>query len=87
MSKNEVVITDEELLIKEILRIFIKTKLTSVSLIQRKFGLTYNAALKLMEKIEQKGYVGPEIQGRRDLLLTDDEYEALYGESAFGLRN
>jgi len=53
----------------------------STSLIQRNFKLGYGRAVKLIEQMEEKGYVGP-INGQkpREVFLTPEQFKQTFGD-------
>ncbi len=65
----------------EALRYVILNGSASISLIQRKCSVGYNRAGKIVEWMEDKGYVSPfEGAKSRKVLITKEEFESLYGE-------
>ena len=63
------------------LKIVVKLGQASISLIQRKCGVGYNHAGKIVEWMEAMGYIAP-FEGKskaRDVLLTKEEFESKYG--------
>ena len=79
-------ISDEELddLFTNALKYFIETDEVSVKSLQRRFFIGYARASKIMNQMEQKGFVSePDENNERKLLITMDEYERLYGEKRF----
>lgn len=53
----------------------------SISRLQRVFSLGYNRAARIVDKMEAKGYVEPQIAGKKDraVLLTMEQFNELYG--------
>ena len=54
----------------------------SISRIQRVFSLGYNRAARLVDKMAAKGYVEPQIAGKKDraVLMTMEQFKAAYGD-------
>ena len=50
---------DEDPMYSEVVKFVIAGQKASTSLIQRKFGLGYNQAARIVDMMEQKGVVGP----------------------------
>ena len=72
---------DDDPLYVQSLAIVVKLGSASISLIQRKCSVGYNHAGKIMEWMEEKGYVSP-FDGKakaRTVLLTKEEFESKYG--------
>jgi S-DNA-T family DNA segregation ATPase FtsK/SpoIIIE len=61
----------------EAVKLILETRQASVSVLQRRLGLGYTRAARLIDMMEDEGIVGP-YQGSkpRDILLTAEEYEA-----------
>ncbi len=68
---------DEEELLEEAIKIVLQSKRGSVSLVQRKLGIGYCRAARLIERMGEMGLVG-EYRGAkpREVLVTYDEYIA-----------
>lgn len=61
-------LTDEQLL-RKIYNLMRDTGKTSVSFMQRKLGLGYNRTAKLLDTLEDRGYISPDAgNGKRDIL-------------------
>lgn len=74
---------DLEAVIKEVLRHFLSVGQTTVatSYLQRKFRLGYNLAAKIMDTMEERGFVGPlEDRKPRAVLITREKFREIYGE-------
>ncbi len=62
------------------LKIVIINKQASISLLQRKMSLGYATAGKVIDWMEEKGYIGPfDGPKSREVLITMDKFEELYG--------
>lgn len=57
-SKNESE-TKEETLYEKVVNFLIEKQIASTSIIQREFGLGYNAAARLIDELEENGIIGP----------------------------
>ena len=51
--------TDFDVLYDDVVSYIAKEKKISISLIQKEFGVSYTKAIKIMEKLEENGVVGP----------------------------
>lgn len=64
----------------EALRCVILSNSASISMIQRKVGIGYNLAGRIIEWMEDMGYVSPfDGETARKVLITKEQFEALYG--------
>ncbi|MFA6078888.1 MAG: DNA translocase FtsK, partial [Candidatus Omnitrophota bacterium] len=65
----------------EAVRMILESKQASVSVLQRRLGLGYTRAARLIDMMEDEGVVGP-YQGSkpRDILISLEEYEAKNGQ-------
>jgi S-DNA-T family DNA segregation ATPase FtsK/SpoIIIE len=65
---------------EEAVKLVLETRQASVSLLQRRLGLGYTRAARLIDMMEDDGVVGP-YQGSkpRDILMTLEEYQAKDG--------
>ncbi|MBE5731079.1 MAG: DUF87 domain-containing protein [Clostridiales bacterium] len=73
--------TAEDPLMKHILRKFIEMNLASASQIVRRFSVGYNRASRIMDQMEEKGYVGPMDGSKsRELYITREKFKEIYGE-------
>lgn len=68
---------DKDEVYEEAVRLILESKQASVSVLQRRLGLGYTRAARLIDMMEDEGIVGP-YQGSkpRDLLMTLEEYQA-----------
>ncbi len=66
---------------EEAVKMILETQQASVSVLQRRLGLGYTRAARLMDMMEDEGIVGP-YQGSkpRDILITLEEYETKSGK-------
>lgn len=60
---------------EEAARLFVKDKIASVSLLQRKFAIGYNRAGRLMDQFEAMGIVGPDTGNNTRSVLCENEDE------------
>ena len=65
---------------KEVLKIFVEQNRVSATYIQRKFAKGYNTVANVMDYLEEKGYVSPQVNNKRQLLITKSEFYNLYPE-------
>lgn len=65
---------------KEVLKIFVEQNRVSATYIQRKFSKGYNTVANVMDYLEEKGYVSPQVNNKRQLLITKSEFYNLYPE-------
>ena len=75
---------DDELF-ESAVRLVVSGGQASTSMLQRRFKVGYTRAARLVDIMEQKGIVGP-LDGAkpRDILMTRDEVDALFGGSTTG---
>lgn len=71
---------DKDEVYEEAVRMILESRQASVSVLQRRLGLGYTRAARLIDMMEDEGIVGP-YQGSkpRDLLITLEEYQARSG--------
>jgi S-DNA-T family DNA segregation ATPase FtsK/SpoIIIE len=71
---------DKDEVYEEAVRMVLESKQASVSVLQRRLGLGYTRAARLIDMMEDEGIVGP-YQGSkpRDLLISLEEYQAKSG--------
>jgi len=67
---------DKDEVYEEAVKLILESRQASVSVLQRRLGLGYTRAARLIDMMEDEGIVGP-YQGSkpRDLLITLEEYE------------
>lgn len=72
---------DKDEVYEEAVKLILESKQASVSVLQRRLGLGYTRAARLIDMMEDEGIVGP-YQGSkpRDLLVTLEEYQAKSGK-------
>ena len=67
--------------LKDALKMFIQTKQASGSMISRRYSVGFNRAGRIMDQMEQAGFIGPpEGSKPRQVLITMDEFKAIFGE-------
>ena len=72
--------SDDEL-IKRAMRIAISTNNLSISGMQRKLGIGFPKAGKLMDTLVEKGYISEAIDSKtRKVLMTKEQFEEIFGE-------
>jgi S-DNA-T family DNA segregation ATPase FtsK/SpoIIIE len=60
----------------EVLKFVVKERKASTSLIQRKFGLGYNRAARIVDLLQERGVVGPANGSKpREVFVQDTEEE------------
>lgn len=60
------------------MEVILETGQASVSMLQRRLKLGYSRAARLVDQMEQKGYVGPfEGSKPRQLLITKDKWQEI----------
>ena len=69
---------DKDEIYEEAVKIILETRQASVSLLQRRLGIGYSRAARLIDMMEDEGIVDPYQDGAkpRDLLMTLEEYNA-----------
>ncbi|HOO61899.1 MAG TPA: DNA translocase FtsK, partial [Bacillota bacterium] len=66
---------DEDELLPDAVEIVLQAKMASVSILQRKLGVGYPRASRLIDRMEMKGYIGPfEGSKPRKLLITQTQW-------------
>ena len=67
---------------KEALKIGIRTKRISTSMLQRKLEKGYNSAAKIMDYLEENNFIGPPDSGnkKREVLISVEEFLRLFPE-------
>jgi S-DNA-T family DNA segregation ATPase FtsK/SpoIIIE len=76
---------DKDEVYEQAVRLILETRQASVSVLQRRLGLGYTRAARLIDMMEDEGIVGP-YQGSkpRDLLMSIEEYQAKSGNTSDG---
>lgn len=60
--------------------LFVNRQRVAVSMLQREFGLDFDAATSVLDQLQRVGLIGPYLGGqRRDILMTMDEWQELVG--------
>lgn len=68
--------------LKDALKWFIQVKQASGSMISRRFSVGFNRAGRIMDQMEQAGFIGPQEGSKpRQVLITMDEYKAIFGDN------
>lgn len=75
-SKEE----EREQLIRDTLRICVESGRASCSLAQRKLQKGYNTIANVMDYLESKGWISEQINNKRTLLITKEEFYEMYPE-------
>ncbi len=58
--------------------LFVERQRVAVSMLQREFGLDFDAATSVLDQLQRAGLIGPYLGGqRRDILMTMDEWQEL----------
>ena len=64
---------DDEELVRAAMEIVVREQKASISYIQRRLKIGYNKAATIMEVLEQRGVVGPQVGSmKREILMTED---------------
>lgn len=71
---------EKEELIKDTLRICVESGRASCSLVQRKLQKGYNTIANVMDYLETKGWVSEQVNNKRTLLISKEEFYAMYPE-------
>lgn len=71
----------EENFIKAAMRIAINGSNVSISLLQRKLGVGYPKAGKIVDVLESRGYISAQVDNnKRKILMTAEQFEQTFGE-------
>ncbi|MCR5553575.1 MAG: hypothetical protein K6F08_02410 [bacterium] len=66
------------------LRLFIESKKGSISMVQRRFCVGYARAARIVDQMEQMGYISAsEGSKNREVLINMDEFRQIYGDEEF----
>jgi S-DNA-T family DNA segregation ATPase FtsK/SpoIIIE len=72
---------EEEDLFHDALRIIVEEGRASTSLLQRRLRIGYNRAARLIDRLEEKGFISPADGSKpREVLVSDDFLEKHYGK-------
>lgn len=68
--------------VKEALKIAVLTKRISTSMLQRKMEKGYNGAAKIIDYLEEQGYISPpdNVNKKREVLITIEDFLEMYPE-------
>lgn len=70
-----------DVLMPQVLKSVIESGHASISMIQRKFLVGFPRAARIIDQMEQAGYISPSDGSKsRSVYMTMEEYESLYGE-------
>jgi len=73
--------TEFDPVLKDALKWFIQMKQASGSMISRRYSVGFNRAGRIMDQMERAGFIGPQEGAKpRQVLITMDEYIAIFGE-------
>ncbi len=76
---------EEDPMFDEAVRVVLKTKRGSASLLQRAMGVGYTRASRLIDLMSERGILGPHKGSKvRDILVTLEQWEEMHGPSAAG---
>jgi DNA segregation ATPase FtsK/SpoIIIE-like protein len=71
--------TDTDTLFPAALRIVVQSRQASASMLQRRLRIGYTRAMRLVDQMAERGYVGPQDGARpRDVYLTLEQYQRLF---------
>jgi len=63
--------------------LILEQKRVAVSMLERRFGLDFDSACRVLDELQQAGLIGPYIGGRtREILLTKEQWQAQAAETA-----
>ncbi len=72
---------DADPLMMDALKLVVYDDQASISYLQRKLSIGYSRAARIVDQLEEQGYVGPSKGSKpRDILITEEEYLQLMGE-------
>lgn len=65
----------EELLLQDVIAHLYESQKVTAYIIRKKFNMGYSRAIKVLDELEQKGYIGPDLgKGPRQLYITEEQY-------------
>ena len=68
-------------LMKDAVRVVIRTNGASISKLQRAFGIGYPRAGKIVDQMERVGFISPpDNKNNRTIYITQQEFEERFGE-------
>lgn len=67
-------------LMPQVLKSVIESGHASISMIQRKFLVGFPRAARIIDQMQEAGYISPSDGGKRSVYITMEEYDKLYGE-------
>ena len=71
----------EEKYLRDAMRIAITQGTVSISILQRRLGIGYPRAGKIIDELESRGYISEvNDEHKREILMTKDEFEKVFGE-------
>ena len=71
----------EEKYLRDAMRIAMTQGTVSISILQRRLGVGYPRAGKIIDELESRGYIsGVNDEHKREILMTKDEFEKVFGE-------
>ena len=74
--------SDDEEIIRQAVRVVIETGRASASLLQRRLSLGYARAARIIDLMEERGFVGPSAGAKpRDILITAEKLAELEGDA------
>ena len=70
-------------LLPQALKLCIESNAASISMVQRRFYVGYARAARIIDQMEQRGYISPANGSKtREVYMTMDEYNSTFGEDA-----
>lgn len=66
---------DADSMIDDVIKFVVFKKRASISAVQRKFGIGYNKAARIIDELEERGIVGPDLGGTKGREVYMDKYE------------
>ena len=74
LNQNNTISTDVDELFEDALKLVIEAQQASISMLQRKLRIGYNRAARLIDDMEQKGFVGPHEGSKPRQVLIDNQF-------------